>query len=548
MNRKDLRFNGWGARDRGHPLDPQQARWLAAALGLAGLPETPAPGLDDIAIPAPRIEPAALDALQLAAGQVTADRHERVFHARGQSYHDLLHYRSGRLDAVPDVVVYPENADQTVALLRWAADNRCAVVPYGGGTSVVGGVTAAAGDQDAVLTLDTSRLDQVVAIDPHNRLATAGAGIYGPALERALQEAGVTLGHYPQSYEYSTLGGWIAARGAGQQSARYGKAETWFASARVATADGVWSTEMFPASAAGPRTGDLVCGSEGLLGVIVEATVHVHRCPDHRDYRAFLFRSLDAGMAAARALAQSGLPLAMLRLSDADETRFQGGFASIGRTRGLTEKSFRRWLAWRGYADRPCLMLVGFEGAVRDVDAAARQARWHVTRHGGQPLGTSPADRWYQSRFEAPFLRDPLLDRGLGVDTLETAGRWSELAALYHAVRGAIIDAMGAGGIVMAHISHVYHDGASLYFTFVFPRDVTDPIGQWWRIKQAASEAIVANGGTISHHHGVGEDHRPWIDREKDRLSLALLGAVKRRLDPPGILNPGKLLPPEKTP
>lgn len=555
IDRATLRWNGWGPRDAPDPTAGRDDLWpkLAGALGMPSLLVTPARRAEEITFPAPTLSEQALGALAAIVGRenVRTDGPTRLAHARGRSYHDLLHLRAGAGIALPDAVLYPTGAEEIVRILKMAEEERWAIIPFGGGTSVVGGVTASAPEAfTAVLTLDLAHMNRILAIDPVAMTATIEAGLDGPALEERLQAEDLTLGHYPQSFEFSTLGGWVAARGAGQQSTRYGKAEKWLVSARLVTPRGIWRTEDAPASAAGPRLGDLVVGSEGTLGVITDATVKIHPRPKVKDYRGYLFRDCEAGAAAIRAIVQAEIPAAMLRLSDGDETYFFQAFAARPAPPSMIRNLINSYLAYRGFADRPCLLLVGHEGEAAPVRSARRAASGIIKRMGGLSIGTAPGTRWYHGRFAAPYLRDPMLDHGLGLDTLETATSWSKIDGLYHAVRTALIDAMrkeapakDAHGVVLAHISHAYPDGASLYFTFIFPRDVTRDIDQWWAIKRAASDAIIAAGGTISHHHGVGEDHRPWIEAEKGPLWVETMRAVKRTLDPSGILNPGKLLP-----
>ncbi len=538
--RTTLRWNGWGWNDAPDTLGEKADAvwmWMGRTLGVDPLPHTPAKPLPEIALPPIRLSAEQLGALaqRSAPDRVKTDDYERAFHARGRSYHDLLHLRAGVVDTAPDAVVYPESAEETLALVQYAAAHRIAVVPFGGGSSVVGGVTARAGAGHlGVITLDMTHMNQVLSIDEVSMTARIQAGIYGPALEEALQARGYTLGHYPQSFEFSTLGGWIAPRGAGQQSNKYGKAERWLVSATLATPQGLWITEGFPGSAAGPQLRDLVAGSEGLLGVITEAVVKIHRAPEAKDYRGYIFMDFGAGIEAARAMMQNGVPTAMIRLSDPDETFFYHAL----HTGGEADPSLRF-----------CLMLVGLEGGADDVAAARVRSMEICEKHGGMHMGESLGDAWYKGRFSTPYLRDPMLDRGLGVDTLETATAWSNLLPLHEAVTAAVREAMaanaaapGAKGIVMSHVSHSYRDGASLYFTFAFPRALGRDIEQWLAIKRAASETILAHGGTISHHHGVGEDHLPWIAREKGPVGIGLLRAAKEQLDPEGILNPGKLL------
>ena len=422
-------------------------------------------------------------------------------------------------------------------MLHFAEAQACAVVPFGGGSSVVGGVTARGkGTHRGVITVDMTHMDQVIGIDETALVARVQAGIYGPQLETALQEKGFTLSHYPQSFEFSTLGGWIAPRGSGHQSNKYGSAAEWFVGAQVVTPRGIWETEGFPGSAAGPQLPDLVLGSEGVLGVITEAVVKIHRVPEIKDYRGYIFMNFEAAVKATREMVQEGVHTAMIRLSDIPETRFYTA------------------LQMGGEAPDPsltiCAMLVGLEGDQAECTNALHRSQEIIQKNGGIHMGESLGETWYEGRFETPYLRYPLLDRGLAVDTLETCTRWSNILPLHDTVTEALEKALaenavqeGAQGIVMSHVSHSYRDGASLYFTYVYPRDPSREIAQWTAIKKAASDAICQHGGTISHHHGVGEDHLPWIEQEKGPLGMEVLKAIKQQLDPKGIMNPGKLLP-----
>lgn len=565
-DRRKLRWNGWGLAHAGFefgPREPEVWDWIARSLGLRGFAHTPAVPLPEIDLQAPRLAPATVTAFAAIVGQenIKQDRYERAFHARGKSYLDLLRLRAGDLgDQVPDAVVYPEDFAELQAIVELAVRDGVALVPFGGGSSVVGGVTALRREgQAGVVTVDTTRMSRLIALDEVSHTATLEAGVYGPELEAQLQARGYTLGHYPQSFEFSTLGGWIAARGAGQQSNRYGKAEKWLLGARLATPRGPWETESFPASAAGPNLNQLVVGSEGTLGIIGEATVRVHPIPAEKDYRGYLFKNFAAGSAAVREIVQRGIPVAMLRLSDPDETRFLQEFSGAQHPPGRVTKIGARLVAWRGWAEERCLLLVGLEGEADVVFESQVATRVVCERHGAFPLGRGAGRKWYARRFMMPYLRDPLLDRGVAVETLETAVRWANLQGLYEDVGSAIRGALGehkadagARSIVMAHISHVYEDGASLYFTMVFAQPKGDtPIAaaeaaraQWMAVKTAACEAIVAGGGTISHHHGVGTDHAPWLAREKGPIGFDVLTVLKDRLDPAGVLNPGKLAAP----
>ena len=555
LDRTKIQWNGWGwvaAKDGLGERDDLWA-WLADQLGMPSLLATPARPLDEIEIREPRLTESqrAKFAELLGQDRVRQDKYERAFHALGRSYHDLLRLRAGDLGAAPDAVLYPRGTDEVLSVLAYCSDNSIAVVPYGGGTSVVGGVSANAGPFESVVTLDISGMDRLIDADPLSNAATAEAGICGPALEKALQAKGATLGHYPQSFEFSTLGGWIGHRGAGQNSTLYGKAEDWLISAKLATPRGLLATRDFPASAAGPHLTDLVCGSEGILGVVTEATFRTHPAPAGSDYFGYLFRDYAGGIAAIRHAMQEDLPVAMLRLSDSAETNFYRSYGALGKTRGISAALTDRYLKARGIGPEACAMIVGLEGTPESMAMSRRRFAQIAKKFDAIAVGNGPGERWRDGRFHGPYLRDPMMNRGVGVDTVETATSWAKLDALYAAVRQALENAVletaprpGARGIVLCHVSHAYAGGASLYFTVIFPRALGSELTQWQTIKKAASDAIVAHGGTISHHHGVGEDHLPWIAQEKGALGIDVLRAIKAALDPEGILNPGKLLPP----
>lgn len=552
--REKLRWNGWGSHDVSFDTkgrDREIWDFVRGAVGLDALPSTPAAPLERIELPRSRLAPAQIEGLGAItdAARVRTDAYERAFHAVGRSYHDLVRVRSGELASAPDAVVYPASAREVLDLLSFCDRNRIAVVPFGGGSSVVGGVEGYAGPSHiGVVTLDTTRMDQILEVDPLSHTVTAQAGIYGPVLEEELAARGFTVGHFPQSFEFSTLGGWIAARGAGQLSNRYGTADKILVAARVATPRGEWRTLAFPASAAGPNLNHLIAGSEGTLGVITEATVKIHPAPEARRLGAFVFRDFGSGTAAVRSLVQGEVGAAMIRLSDAEETRFFGELRGSLEPQGSATRLAERALDLAGFGEK-CVMMLAFEGSARPVRDGFRRALAIATRAGGLFVGESPGRAWWKRRFEMPYLRDPMMDHGVGVDTLETSTEWTNVPRLYRAVREALSGSIAAGGrkgVVMAHISHSYLDGASLYFTFVFARDrdrgLAGEIEQWRAIKEAASRAISENGGTISHHHGVGTDHAPWLAAEKGTLGIEVLAAAKAKLDPNGVMNPGKLV------
>lgn len=556
VERTKTRWNGWGWTAHEDPLASRHEvwSWLASELGMPALLATPARPLEDLSLPLPRLSEAQRRDLIAIVGSENArdDPFERAFHSLGRSYHDLLRLRAGMIESAPDLVLFPRTAQSVQSLLSYASRHRIAVVPFGGGTSVVGGVSAKGREkQQPTVTVDLTEMNRLITVDHVARTARAQAGIAGPTLERALQTHGLTLGHFPQSFEFSTLGGWIAHAGAGQGSNRYGRVEDWLVSLELATPRGVLTTKAVPASSAGPNLTNLVVGSEGIFGIITEATIRVRRIPKVRAYSAYLFRDFESGQIAIRRAVQEEIPVTMLRLSDAEETRFYRALSSAGELPGIRNRVERAYLRARGIGENACALIAGFEGEHSEVTLARRHFNAIAAQERALSVGEGPGRRWLEGRFHGPYLRDPLMDRGVGVDTLETATGWHNLGSLYASVRNTLFSSIkatlprvDAKPILMCHISHSYRDGASLYFTYIFPRALEHEIGQWQAIKKAATETIVANGGALSHHHGVGEDHLPWMLREKSPLGIDVLWAIKVALDPNEILNPGKLIPP----
>jgi alkyldihydroxyacetonephosphate synthase len=538
-----MRWWGWGEDGHAVPLSPAAEGLLRDELGVDPSVRKPPVPFDQVKLTDPALpaQPKERLATTLGAEQVRDDRETRVAHAVGRSYPDLVRIRAGDAASAPDAVLFPHSGEAVAAVLALCAEHRVAVVPFGGGTSVVGGVEPVRDGFSGAVTLDLSRLSARVEVDRTSLVARADAGLLGPELERRLSEEGVTLGHFPQSFEYSTLGGWVATRSAGQASTGYGRIDELVEAVRCVTPAGELGTKSFPASAAGPSLRELVVGSEGVLGVICEATVRVRPAPAARRYEAWSFTSFAEGCDALRVLEQDGAAADVNRLSDEDETRLTMALGASGST---AEKLGRRYLRMRGH-EGGCLAIIGFEGSEEQVEDRRRVAGGLLRAGGGVSVGHRPGDAWYRGRFAAPYLRDELLDRGVLVDTLETATSWSNLGKLHGAVREALGGALAGRGtppLVMCHVSHLYPSGASLYFTFL-ARQEEDALAQWTAAKTAASEAIVAGGGTITHHHAIGRDHRQWLAAEDGELGIEVLRAAKQRLDPFGIMNPGKLLP-----
>jgi len=562
MDIPDLRWWGWGTFDQDYSLEGRPAFWPTLREWLE-LPdeaiehEIPPVSLDEISLRPPRLDDPVLSSVHklLGDGVVRTDKRARVEHAYGKSYRDLIRIRAGHIPNPPDAVVYPIDQGQVVSLLAWAADRDVAVVPFGGGSTVLGGVEPPLGNSP-VITLDLARLDHVLSVDPASHTARVQAGATGPEVEAQLNEHGFTLGHFPQSFEFSTVGGWIATRAAGQNSIGYGKIEALTQAVRVVTPVGIIETKDTPATAAGPSLLDLLIGSEGTYGVITEATMRLRPLPTVRDYRGILFHNLEDGVAAFRDLMQSpDLHPAIIRLSDVPETAAQAVLSHEHHgLRRVADRLIEWYLNTQEYelTAGTTLMLLGFDGDARWTRRQWRLALAICGDHRGLSLGRAVGRSWMRERYAQPYLRDTLLGHGVMVDTLETATTWSNLMHLYEsmvsAMKVAITGTDGGPGYVMTHISHAYEHGASLYSTFL-GRQVPDPDplarqAQWEVVKHATTDAILDAGGTLTHHHGIGRDHAPWLEEEIGQVGLKVLRRLKSTFDPTGILNPGILLPP----
>lgn len=536
--RRDSKWWGWGDPAVEPELDEAALAMLHERLG--GLRNSPrATELEGFELPA--AEPLPRELLDAAGEEnVFTGVEDRVRHATGCGYADLVRLRSGRLDAAPDAVLLPADGDRLQRILHACHGKNVSVVPFGGGTSVVGGVAPVRGTHDRLVSLDLSRL-RGVEVDERSLTARLGAGLRGPEAEAELAKHGLILGHYPQSFEYATIGGFAATRSAGQASSGYGRFDALVTSIRLLAPNGELQTRETPHSAAGPALRELVVGSEGTLGVIPDVTVRVRPAPRVRRYEAWIVDSFDAGSEIVRALAQGpGLP-DVIRVSDEEETEIS---LALSGPRGLARSLFDGYLGLRR-KHGGCLVVVGTEGDDESVARRRALSARELRRGGAVYLGQGAGRSWEHGRFQGPYLRDTLMDMGAMVETLETAHTWSGLAGLHEAVGKAVGDSLaarGTPGLVLCHLSHAYADGASLYFTFVARARAGEELEQWQQVKRAACEAIVAAGGTITHHHAVGLDHAPYMEAEIGRDGLDVLRAAKERLDPTGIMNPGKLL------
>lgn len=529
----------WGEGGTRGGLDPRTAAFASEHLGPPISAPTP-----HSRVPLPTRFVASELAALLPGIDVSVDDDVRVRHSRGMSYVDLLTWRmgDGHLEA-PDAVAYPRDHDEVLATVHACSNSGIAVVPIGGATSVTGAITHRTdASHEAVrsIVVATNRLDDVVGIDDVSGIVHVGAGITGPQLERQLAPHGWMLGHFPQSWERASIGGFIAARSSGQASSGYGRIEDMLVGARLATPVGTWDVGGFPAASSGPDLRHLVLGSEGTLGVITSARLRLRALPTIRRYAAALIPGpFDEAVDVLRELARSPLRPTVLRMSDNLET---AALLTMSAPTGLAGAGFHAYLRMRR-ALPGSLVILGWEGTSPDVVEAAR-ANTRDVLDSAIWLGTGPGRAWERGRFHGPYLRDELLDAGYLVETFETATSWANIPTLHRSVSEVASAQLGSRSYVMAHISHTYDTGASLYFTvlsggFAQPEAASE---RWRAAKVAITDAIVTAGGAVSHHHGVGRDHRAWLPGQIGSIGMDVLHAIKRSVDPVGVMNPGVLL------
>jgi alkyldihydroxyacetonephosphate synthase len=517
------KFWGWGQEGDGLGGEEERSllRLYADRLGIAIGERKAPPKVEEIALRRPRIEPP-----RALAAICTSEPYERLLHSYGKSYPEAVRILARDFANAPDLVARPQDEDGVAAVLEWADQVRAAVVPFGGGSSVVGGVEPAVGEGfEATISLDLKGLSGVVEIDRTSRAARIRGGILGPALEAALRPHRLTLRHFPQSFEFSTLGGWIATRSGGHFATLYTHIDDLVESLRVVTPGGILETRRLPGSGAGPSPDRLFTGSEGALGVITEAWMRLQDRPTFKATAAIGFRELQAGARAVRAIGQAGLYPSNLRLLDALEAEING--AGDG---------------------SEALLVLGFESADHPVEAWMARALELVRDHGGRTHeDTSAGEAWRTAFIRMPYQREVQVPAAILADTFETAITWDRFEAFHDQVKQAtaraIEEATGRPGAVTCRFTHVYPDGPAPYFTFHARGRDGALLEQWRAIKQAASDAVIDGGGTITHHHAVGRDHMPWYLRQRPALFGEALAAAKRTLDPAGIMNPGVLVP-----
>jgi alkyldihydroxyacetonephosphate synthase len=548
-----MKWWGWGPEGEGFTIDdkPDLGPFIKDKLGLdLDRVVDPPPGFETLDVPESRLPDTLAADLAQALGieHVSTDPLDRVIHARGKSIRDLMRQRRGDLPRVPDVVVRPADEAQTVRILAAALEHDAVVIAFGGGSSISGSLEAPAGETRPVISVDLARLDSVLDIDEQSGLARVQAGVLGPDLETQLTRRGWTLGHYPDSFTYSTLGGWIATRSSGMQSDRYGDIADVTKGLRVVTPSGTLVVKPIPAMSNGPSIREMILGSEGRLGIITEATIQVRRAPAERTILGYLFPSFTQGLAAMEEIAHSEHQVSVSRVADAAETAFSFAMRKpatpLDKVQSLALQTYlTRRLKWDVGA--MCLSFLGYEGSHRHVSAQRFAVGQIVKRHGGLCIGSGPGALYDQKKFDTPYIRDFLLDRGAAGDVSETAMPWSRLLPVYVGVMAAAqaaFDEQRVTGYVMCHLSHSYQTGACLYFTFAFRTDPGDDmLAQYDAVKSAIQQAFIDHGATLSHHHAVGTEHAPWLAADISAPGVAMLTALFDGVDPGHHLNPGKL-------
>lgn len=524
--------------------------WIRRTLDL---PEGPPKALpvarEKIRLPSPVLREGFVSELRkaLKPDQISIEEEQRLLHSYGKSFPDLFLVRRGSVRRAPDLVVFPESHTEVETLVRLAAEHGVVLVPFGGGTNIAGGVNPQATDR-MVVSLDLGRMNRLLSLDPHSRTAVIEAGALGPKLESDLKARGHSLGHCPDSFEYSSLGGWIATRSAGMQSDAYGRIEDMVVALKMVTPSGTLATRPVPASSAGPDLNRVMAGSEGVLGVITECTMRVHPFPKAKDYRGILFKSFSEGLEAVYESVHSDTPPSMLRLQDEEETDLAFHMKSPkGGLEGWVQGLVKRYLVAAGYG-RPALLVVGIEGDPGHVRRVRSKMKAVFKRHGGFDLGAGVGETWAKDKFNLPYLRDVVMDHAVMVDVSETSTLWSNILELHRRVREGVkakYAAEGTPGFLGCHLSHSYPTGACLYFTYACRQRPGSELEQYYSYKKLFTDLFMDSGAALTHHHAVGTEHRPWLEREVSRTGVKALKGLKTALDPRDVMNPGKLIPSE---
>ncbi len=556
---KHQKWWGWGydgVPEFRYDNKPQFAPFVLDKVGLdlaTAKVERPRP-LAELGVPATRASESDLAAMRDIVGDanVLLDDETRIVHWAGRSVRDLIRTRAGDFTRVPDAVVYPGSEAEVEALLAAAYAHDWVVIPFGGGTSISGSLHPEDDETRVVVTVDMGRLNQLLEVDEHSGLARVQAGILGPDLEAALGARGLTMGHVPDSFTYSTLGGWVATRSSGMQSDRYGDIADIVKGLRLVRPTGVLVLRDLPSTSTGPSVREMVLGSEGRLGIITEVTVQVHPLPAQREVIAYMFPTWDAALLAMHEVARSEAHPVFTRISDADETAFslstvKAPTSRVGKVKAFAQEQLFAYLKSKGWdLDAKCISYACFEGSKTHNATEKKIVKDIVARHGGITLGSGPGAMYDQKKFDTPYIRDFLLDRHTVGDVSETAAPWSRLAAVHKAAKAAAyraFDEIGRKGFIFCHMSHSYHSGACLYFTFAFVYGTPDEaLDQYDHVKRAIQQSFMDTGATLSHHHGVGTEHKAWMSEDISPAGVDLMRGLFTSADPKGLLNPAKII------
>lgn len=547
-----MKWWGWGEEAVEFDISNRPELWpyISRSLKLKSdqTVERPVP-LESIVLPAQHLNDPFVEDLRslIPAGRIADSKLQRLTHAYGKSLRDLWRVRRGEVGYAPDLVIFPETHAEVVAIVQAAGRHSVVVVPFGGGSNIAGCLELSSRDDRMVVSVDMRRMERLLHLDEQSETARFQAGVLGPRLEEQLHSRGFTLGHFPDSFRFSTLGGWVATRSAGMQSDRYGKIEDIVIALRMVTPSGTIETLAVPKASNGIDVNHLCIGSEGTLGIITEVLLNVHRAPERKESRGYLFPDFASGVEALQVCHREDCVPVMARLNDPNKTALSFAYKSAQSplkrqlSRGI--KTYLRTVR-RMQLDRCCLLLAGFEGSTESCERARNRAEAIYRRFGAFALGGEPGRAFQAGKYDFPYLRDFMMDRGVLADVSETATMWSNLLPLYQAATASIQSAMdgeSTGSWVGCHVSHTYHSGASLYFTFGFVPKSGDEFVRYLRVKRAAEDSFLSNGATLSHHHAVGIEHLPWLPREISPAGIKAVEALKNGLDPQNLLNPGKL-------
>ena len=550
---RHMKWWGWGHEDVSFSDADKPKLWpyLSGELGLEQVEPTPPVKFDDVHLPAAKENAPFIAALRdaLAHDQFSVDKKDRLIHAAGKAFRDLFRLRRGQVDFAPDLIVYPASEVDVVAIVKAAHEHNAVLIPFGGGTNIAGCIEPKDRDERFIVSLDMCRMHRVLAVDKKSLLARIEAGVYGPHMEEQLEAEGVTLGHFPDSFVHSTLGGWVATRSAGMQSDKYGKIEDMVIALRMVTPSGTIVTRTVPNTSNGIDVRSLCVGSEGILGVITEVTMQVHRLPEYKMFEGWLFPDFESGIHAIHECMRHGTMPVITRLNDPGKTALSAAFKKVEpplkQKIGAVMKWYLRNIKGIDFT-KCCMMTTAYEGDYDTFHMQRRESNRVFRKYGGVNLGEGPGNSFKEAKYDFPHVRDYLMDRGVMGDVSETSTTWDNLHNLYTKTITNIQKAIRDTGVdpwVGCHISHNYHTGASLYFTFGCRQIEGRELDQYLYIKKAAEDSFLKNGGTVSHHHAVGTEHLPWIEADLSPAGLKAVRAIKDGLDPKSVMNPGKILP-----